>query len=198
VQHAPLLVVSSGNLAMLYLTRRPGRSTRSEITEAYPELIAGLAAHPGIGLVVVDDDGPVALGSAGSHRLADGTVEGTDPLLPYGHRACGDLLRHQQTDHVGDLVLISTVDPVTDEVAAFEELVGSHGGLGGWQTEAMLVYPAGWPVDAGDLDGPDAVYHLMVGWLDMLGLRQREEIAADPRPSPDPVTAGSRPRSADI
>ena len=29
-------------------------------------------------------------------------------------------------------------------VAAFEELIGSHGGLGGWQTRASLLYPADW------------------------------------------------------
>jgi hypothetical protein len=196
VQDAPLLVVSSGNLALLYLTRQPGRLTRDQITAAYPELIAGLTAHPGIGLVVVEDDGPVALGPAGSHRLVEGTVQGIDPLVPYGARARTDLLRHQRSDHNGDLVLISTVDPVTDEVAAFEELVGSHGGLGGWQTDAMLVHPAGWPVGERDLDGPDAIHHLMVRWLDMLGLRRHEALTADLVPAPDTVTAGSRSQSA--
>ena len=34
------------------------------------------------------------------------------------------------------------LDPETGEVAAFEELVGSHGGMGGAQTEAFLLYPA--------------------------------------------------------
>jgi len=70
-------------------------------------------------------------------------------------------------------VLISSVDPVTDEVAAFEELVGSHGGLGGWQTEAMLVHPAEWQITQGDLIGPDAVHRQLVEWLAMLGLRTR-------------------------
>jgi hypothetical protein len=179
---APLLVVSSGNLALLYLTRHPGRLTRAQISRVYPQLVTGLAAHPGIGLVIVDDDGPVALGSSGSHRLSDGTVEGQDPLLPYGPRARADLLRHQQADHVGDVVLISAVDPVTEEVAAFEELVGSHGGLGGWQTEAMLVHPAGWPTGADDLDGPDGVHRQLVDWLEMLGLR-----TPDQAPQPEPA-----------
>jgi hypothetical protein len=120
---------------------------------------------------VQDDEGPVAYGSAGSHRLTDGTVEGVDPLLPYGPQARADLLRHQHSDHVGDLVLISAVDPVTSEVAAFEELVGSHGGLGGWQTEAMLVHPAEWQITQADLDGPDAVHRQLVEWLDLLELR---------------------------
>jgi len=171
---APLLVVSSGNLSLLYLTRIAGRADRAQIDEAYPRLIQGLATHPGIGVVVVQDaDGPVALGTSGSHRLRDGRVDGIDPLLPYGPRARADLLRHQESAHVGDLVLISCVDPVTEEVAAFEELVGSHGGLGGWQTEAVLVHPARWPITQHELDGPDAVHRQLVEWLSMLGLRNR-------------------------
>jgi hypothetical protein len=168
----PLLVMSSGNLALLYLTRAKERQDRDRINRAYPGLIDGLAAHPGIGLVVVDsDEGPIAFGGQGRHRLRDGRVEGVDPLLPYGPHARGDLLRHQETANVGDLVLISAVDTVAGEVAAFEELVGSHGGLGGWQTDAMLVHPSDWPVSRADLNGPDAVHRQLVAWLDMLGLR---------------------------
>ena len=180
----PLLVVSSGNLSLLYLTQFPHRTSRTEIDRAYPKLIPGLAAHPGVGLVVVrDDDGPIAIGTSGVHRLRDQIVEGVDPLLPYGPHARADLLRHQESTHVGDLVLISSVDPVTEEVAAFEELVGSHGGLGGWQTEAVLVHPARWPLGRPEMDGPDAVHHQLVEWLDMLGLRTQspaadEEVAA--------------------
>ncbi|HET6530091.1 MAG TPA: alkaline phosphatase family protein [Actinoplanes sp.] len=175
---APLLVVSSGNLALLYLTREPGRLDRDRIDRIYPRLIPGLVAHPGIGLVVVPDaDGPVAYGTGGTHRLADGRVEGADPLLPYGPHARADLLRHQETAHVGDLVLISAVDPVTQEVAAFEELVGSHGGLGGWQTDAMLVHPAAWPLSQGALTGPDALHRQLAEWLAMLGLRTQDAAA---------------------
>ncbi len=176
---APLLVVSSGNLSLLYLTRYRRRLDRAEIDRAHPGLIDGLAAHPGIGLVVVrGEDGPVAIGAGGRHRLHDGAVQGIDPLLPYGPYARHDLLRHQESAHIGDLVLISTVDPVTDEVAAFEELVGSHGGLGGWQTDAVLVHPTRWPVTEPELDGADAVHRQLIEWLAMLGLRT-EPVAAD-------------------
>jgi hypothetical protein len=170
---APVLVVPSGNLALIYLTRFPQRLDRAAIDRAYPQLIPGLAGHPGVGLVIVDDDGgPVAIGAAGTHRLGDGTVQGVDPLLPYGPQARADLLRHQESAHIGDLVLISSVDPVTDEVAAFEELVGSHGGMGGWQTDAVLVHPAEWQITHGDLVGPDAVHRQLVEWLAALGLRR--------------------------
>jgi hypothetical protein len=177
---APVLVVSSGNLALLYLTRIRERVNKAQIDHEYPRLIPGLAAHPGIGLVVVDDGGPVAYGAAGSHRLLDGTVEGVDPLLPYGPHARGDLLRHSEAEHVGDVVLISAVDPVTHEVAAFEELVGSHGGLGGWQTDAMLVYPTEWRVTEEPLNGPDVIHRVLAGWLSMLGLRTTRQVREAP------------------
>jgi hypothetical protein len=189
----PVLVVSSGNMSMVYLTRFRHRLDRAEIDRAYPRLVDGLAAHPGIGLVIVRHaDGPVALGTSGSHRLSDGLVRGVDPLVPYGPEARHDLLRHQESAHVGDLVLISVVDPVTDEVAAFEELVGSHGGLGGWQTDAVLVHPARWPITQPALDGPDAVHRQLVEWLAMLGLRTQ------PQPlRPEPVEARSQQAEAD-
>jgi len=182
-------VVSSGNLSLVYLPDTEGRQTLAQIDRAYPDLVSGLAAHPGIGLVVVDtgEGGPVAIGTAGSHRLRDGLVKGEDPLTPYGRHAASDLLRHQEAAHVGDLVLISAVDPVTQEVAAFEELVGSHGGLGGWQTEAMLVHPSDWPVMSDELDGSDAVHRQLVAWLVMLGLRTSPPMLPPSSPLPEPV-----------
>jgi uncharacterized membrane protein YvlD (DUF360 family) len=169
---AGVVVVASGNLAMVYLTDSKRRLTLDELLLRHPDLVAGLASHPGIGVVVVDtvDHGPVAIGSAGSHRLADGVVEGVDPLLPFGRYAARDLLAHQQLANVGDLVLVSAYDPVTEEVCAFEELVGCHGGLGGWQTEAVLVYPTRFTLSEPELVGADAVYRELAGWRRELGL----------------------------
>ena len=83
-----------------------------------------------------------------------------------------DVRRHDTLAHVGDLIINSPIDPGTEEVAAYEELVGCHGGLGGWQTEAVLVHPAGWLVDAPPLIGADAVHHQLVRWLEQLGQRR--------------------------
>ena len=64
-----------------------------------------------------------------------------------------------------------------DEVAAFEELVGCHGGLGGWQTRPLLVHPAEWSLDPellderGRLRGADTVHRQLVRWLEQLGQR---------------------------
>jgi len=82
--------------------------------------------------------------------------------------------------------VMSRIDAGTDEVAAFEELVGCHGGLGGDQTEAVLVYPAAWRVHERPISGPDAVYRQLVSWLDMLGLRRKPQSEPDPDPEPAP------------
>ena len=37
---------------------------------------------------------------------------------------------------------MSLHDELTGEVAAFEELVGCHGGLGGPQTQPFVLYPS--------------------------------------------------------
>jgi hypothetical protein len=201
-----VVVVASGNLAMIYLTGElgevgdpPTRLTVEQVREAFPGLVDGLSAHPGVGFVVGFSEflGPVAIGPRGSMVLRTGVVTGEDPLAPYGPYAVRDLLAHQDMAHVGDLVVISRLDPDTDEVAAFEELVGCHGGLGGGQTEAVLVYPAQWALDERPLVGPDAVHRQLVRWLERLGLRKDSNnpaaraVSSDPGAQPGGAGAGS-------
>ena len=82
------------SLALNKEGRKAYTAHRRALAERFPALIPGLAAHPGIGFVVVmDDDGPVALGRDGSHRLDDGHIEGEDPLLPFGPYAPGFVRR---------------------------------------------------------------------------------------------------------
>jgi uncharacterized membrane protein YvlD (DUF360 family) len=168
-----LVVVGSGNLGLVYFARHRQRLTVEEMEEHYPEVLSGLAVHPGIGFVMARSRtrGPVVLGADGIHHLEDGRVDGTDPLAPFGPAAAADLRRHDTLPHVGDILINSRLDATTDEVAAFEELVGCHGGLGGWQTRPVLIHPADWPAEPG-LTGADAVHRQLVGWLERLGLRQ--------------------------
>jgi hypothetical protein len=167
-----VVVTSSGNMAMIYLADVPGRVSTEELETRHPRLVQGLATHPGIGFVVAESlaEGPVAIGRAGVHVLRTGRVEGADPLARYGPQAAEALLRHAAVPHVGDLVVVSRLDDHTQEVAAFEELVGCHGGLGGWQTDAVLVHPSRWSVDR-PLVGSNDVHQLLVGWLTDLGRR---------------------------
>ncbi|MFI6826006.1 alkaline phosphatase family protein [Kribbella sp. NPDC050241] len=168
-----MVVTASGNLALLYLATTPGRVPLEEIELLHPKLIPGLATHPGIGFVVVDSlaEGPVAIGGAGVHVLRTGRIEGTDPLTPYGEHAAASLLWQAEMPHNGDIVVISRLDDYTHEVAAFEELVGCHGGIGGWQTDAVLVHPSRW-VLAEPPVGSDAVHRLLISWLELLGHRK--------------------------
>jgi uncharacterized membrane protein YvlD (DUF360 family) len=170
-----LVVCASGNLALVYLNASPERLTLEDLNALHPSLVDGLAAHPGIGFVLVRsaEHGVVALGAAGRHFLDEHRVEGDDPLAAFGQQAADDLRRLDGMPNSGDLVLNSSVDPTTMEVSAFEELVGSHGGLGGWQTKAFLLHPSDWPVGAASLVGAPAIHRLLVTWLESAGLRQR-------------------------
>jgi len=175
-----MVVTASGNLALIYLATTMGRVPLEEIEVLHPRLIPGLAMHPGIGFVVVESlaEGPVAIGRAGVHVLRSGRIEGDDPLAKYGPFAVASMLRQAEMPHNGDIVVISRVDDYTQEVAAFEELVGCHGGLGGWQTEAVLVHPRRFVVDEPPV-GSDAVHALLISWLDQLGQRDHAADSED-------------------
>jgi uncharacterized membrane protein YvlD (DUF360 family) len=177
---ADLVVCASGNLAHVYFPSMPGRLTAESIEAAHPGLVQGLSRHPGIGLLMVraERDGPIVIGGHGVRYLADDRVVGHDPAVPYGKHAVESLVRLDAMDHCGDLVAISMIDPETDEVAAFEELIGSHGGLGGWQTKGLIIHPADWQVD-GPLVGAPAVYRQIRTWLEGIGIR------FGPQPEPE-------------
>ncbi|MEV4637570.1 alkaline phosphatase family protein [Actinoplanes sp. NPDC049548] len=166
------LVAVSGNLALVYLARHPGRMTMEQIEERHPALLPGLTGHAGVGWVMVHSSrlGPVVLGPEGRRVLATDRVYGVDPLAGFGPFAAGDLRRHDTLAHVGDILVNSMLDVDTGEVAAFEELIGCHGGLGGWQNRPVLIHPAGWPVES-ELVGADEVHRQLVRWLERLGQR---------------------------
>jgi uncharacterized membrane protein YvlD (DUF360 family) len=183
-QPPEVVTIASGNLGAVWFARLPGRVPLEEVQERWPRLVPGLAEHPAVGVVVARSDarGPVAVGRKGVALLDTGEVEGEDPLEPYGPRAAADLRRAAGLDHAGDLVLVSAVGRDTAQVHAFEELVGSHGGLGGAQNRAVLVHPATWPVDEELLDrsvdgeavllGAEAVHQQLLRWWRALGLRE--------------------------
>lgn len=176
-EDAGLVVAVSGSLAHVYCPDEPGRASRETLDARHPRLVRGLAEDPQVGVVLTRRaDGCVVLdGGAGWRAYADdGTCtggEGEDPLAVYGPEVLGDLLALDDKDHVGDLVAFGRYDPSLGEVVAFEELVGSHGGLGGWQADAFVLHPASWgPLPSGDLTGRQ-VHDALVGRLAALGLR---------------------------
>jgi uncharacterized membrane protein YvlD (DUF360 family) len=164
-------VMASGNLGLVSFPREPGRVTLEALAERRPGLVAALAGHPGVGFVLVrsERDGPVALGAAGRHLLRDGVVEGEDPLAPFGPRAPLHVLRTDAFPHCPDLLVQGRYWPELEEVAAFEELVGSHGGLGGGQSHPFVLFPRAlaWPAE--EVVGSATLHRVLRGWLAGLG-----------------------------
>jgi hypothetical protein len=173
-----LTVLGSGNLALIY-QQGPERLTISQIQDRWPALIPGLVQHDGIGFVAaVDEEGhAVVVGPHGRHDLTTGEVTGDDPMAPFGPRAAGLLRRAVLMQESPDLYVNSDVHPATMDVSAFEPLVGCHGGLGGWQDSAVLLWPtalrslAGGP-DDGPIVGADALHAELVSALERLGHRR--------------------------
>jgi uncharacterized membrane protein YvlD (DUF360 family) len=163
------VVLGSGNLGLVYLMERPHRLTLEEIDALHPGLVHALRAHAHIGFVLARsaEHGAVALGRDGMRRLADGRVDGTDPLGPFPRTAARHLRRTDGFAHVGDLMVNSFWDPVTEEGCAFEELISFHGGLGGPQTQPFILHPGHLPLPDEPIVGAEAVNRLFREWREI-------------------------------
>jgi hypothetical protein len=188
---AEISVLGSGNLGLLYV-HQSTRLTLDDLEQRWPALVPGLVAHDGVGFVAgIDGSGrPWAIGAQGRIALDTGQVEGKNPLTPYGEHAARVLLRAVMLPEAPDLYMNSRVDAETLDIAAFEPLVGAHGGLGGWQDRAVLLVPrelAGL-LPEGRIEGADHLHRVLVSMLESLG--QRTDLP-DPAPGPGPVDPGA-------
>lgn len=165
------LVLASGNLGLVSFPDVPGRITREELDRRHPALLSTLANHPGIGFLLVRSavHGPVVLGPAGAeHHLDTGRLIGADPLAPFGDGAADAVRRTDRFPHAADVMVNSACDPKTGAVHAFEEQIGSHGGLGGAQSHPFLLWPAELtpPVPDGEtLTSAEDVHRVLRRWL---------------------------------
>jgi Type I phosphodiesterase / nucleotide pyrophosphatase len=166
------IVLASGNLGLVYLPERGERMTLEQIDADHPGLVEALAGHPGVGFVMVrsERDGPVAVGGRGLRRLDGDGIEGEDPLAPFGRNAAAHLRRTDGFPHCPDLLVNSMYDPEADEVAPFEEFMGSHGGLGGSQSHPFAVVPSAWSPEPPDIVGVEAMHAALRTWLGETGL----------------------------
>jgi hypothetical protein len=161
-----VVVLGSGNLGLISLLEEPHRLTLEEIDARHPKLIPALRTHPHVGWLLVRsaERGPVALGARGAHYLAEGTVEGEDPLAPFAPNAARHLLRTDGFAHVADIMVGSFYDPVLEEGCAFEELISFHGGLGGPQTQPFILHPVELPLPDEPIVGAEQVHAVLTGW----------------------------------
>jgi uncharacterized membrane protein YvlD (DUF360 family) len=166
-----LSVMASGNLGLISFPREPGRVPLETIEERWPRLIPTLREHPGVGFLLVrsERDGALVLGRHGVRRLDAGVVDGEDPLAPYGPNAARHVKRTDGFVHCPDIVLNSTFWADVDEVAAFEELVGSHGGMGGEQSYPFVLVPSEWEQPRYEVVGAEQLHRHFRRWLAALG-----------------------------
>lgn len=161
-ENSELIVLGSGNLGLIYLTQWKTRLNYEEIVTLFPDLIPGLVKHPGIGFIMVESyaNGPMVIGSEGIYYLDTDKIEGKNPLENFGKNAAMHLKRHNKFKHMPDILVNSFYDSENEEICSFEELIGSHGGLGGSQTRPFIIYPSKWE-DPGELIGAKSIYDFL-------------------------------------
>jgi uncharacterized membrane protein YvlD (DUF360 family) len=195
-----IAVVGSGNLGLIWFTGNDHRLTLEELEELHPGLVGSLSRHAGVAMLLVRtrDRGAVVLGHGGLRYLDDDRVEGDDPTTPFGPNTVLSLKREDAMTHAPDVLVISQYEPALGEVAAFEELIGSHGGLGGPQTQPFILHPAEWTLDEDVPLGAPAVYRNLRRWLSSIGIELGRPApaaaasAAEAPASPSPATAPAK------
>src|SRR6187401_1887508 len=192
-----IAVVGSGNLGLVWFTGHDHRLTVEELEELHPGLVASVAAHPGVGLLLVrsKEFGAVVFGPKGTRFLDEDKVEGEDPTELFGPHTIMSLKREDAMVHAPDLLLLSQYDPELGEVAAFEELIGSHGGLGGPQTEPFILHPIEWTLDEEVPLGAPTIYRNIRRWLSSIGIELGAQ-GAVPARGVKPVEAPPTPEPA--
>jgi hypothetical protein len=160
------VVLGSGNLGLVYLMEENRRLTLEELNERHPRLIPALCEHAHVGWILVrsSEHGPLVLGANGRHFLADGRIEGDDPLAPFSPTAPQHLLRTDGFADVADIMVGSFYDPALEEGCAFEELISFHGGIGGPQTRPFILAPVELPPPDEEIIGAAGVHELLRKW----------------------------------
>jgi putative membrane protein len=164
------VVLSSGSAGLIYFPGITKRLTYEEIQSAYPDLIVGLVQHPGIGFVVVnsEENGPMVIGKKGFYFLKDDKTEGENPLEVYGPNAPRHLKRQNGFTNCPDILVNTTYNPVTQELAGFEEQVGHHGGIGGLQNKAFVMHPVGLSAGKEPIVTAVGLHNVMRSWRDQV------------------------------
>ena len=167
-----IVVVGSGNLGLIWFTGHDHRLSVEEMEEQNPGLLTALVEHPGVGLMMVrsSQHGAMALDKDGVRFLDQDRVEDKDPTILFGEHTIMSLKREDAMTHAPDILVLSQYDPELGEVAAFEELIGSHGGLGGPQTQPFILHPVEWTLDEEVPLGAPAVYRNIRTWLESIGI----------------------------
>jgi uncharacterized membrane protein YvlD (DUF360 family) len=171
VENTDIKVLASGALGLIYFTKLKHRLTLEEINEKYPTLINELISDPLIGFILVNSekDGGIVMSNEGKYFLKTDKIVGRNPLRFYGENALMHVKRSHGFKNVADIMVNSTYDPIMNEVHAFEELLGSHGALGGDQIFPFVLFPSSWSYPDKHIIGAANIHKLFKRWLGDLG-----------------------------
>lgn len=179
------IVLASGNLGLVSFPDVHHRMSKEEMDARHPALLTTLANHPGVGFLLVrsEEYGGVVLGPFGTEIPLEQLDETPGPLADFGPGAADVVRRTHSFPHTADIMVNSWYDPAEGEVLAFEEQIGSHGGLGGAQAKPFLLSPLALSEPPEDITGAEQVHRVLRGWLDEAGgpqvpLGKAEEKAA--------------------
>lgn len=164
------VVLASGNLGLISFPDIGGRASREQLDRSHPALLGTLANHPGVGFLLVRSErhGSLVLGRGGAQIPVSELVDGEGPLAPFGPGAAAAVRRTDTFPHVADIMVNSMYDGATGCVHAFEEQIGSHGGLGGEQSRPFLLWPADLSAPVApdtELVGAEQVHEVLRRWL---------------------------------
>jgi len=104
-----VIVLASGNLAMIYLTQWSQRLTYEELNNFFPELIPGIINNEYVGFILVKskEHGDLAIGKNGTYYLDSGEIEGENPLKGFGNNIVRHLKRTSSFEHTPDILVNS-------------------------------------------------------------------------------------------
>jgi putative membrane protein len=162
------VVLASGNLGLISFTKYPTRLSYEELVDRFPDLLPGLVHHDGVSFILVhsETDGGIVIGKSGIRYLEHDYFVGEDPLADFGEHVPDHLRRTDGFPTSPDILVMSRFDPSTGEVAAFEELVGCHGGVGGPQTQPFVLFPQSLESDDGQqIIGAGSLHNVLKSWV---------------------------------
>ncbi|MGW6733889.1 phage holin family protein [Streptomyces sp. NPDC055013] len=164
------IVLASGNLGLVSFPDVPHRMTKEQIDARHPALLTTLANHPGVGFLLVrsEEHSGVVLGAYGAEIPLDQLDDKPGPLEAFGPGAADAVRRTNSFPNAADIMVNSAYDEADGEVLAFEEQIGSHGGLGGAQGKPFLLSPLAFSAPVGDgedLVGAEHVHRVLRRWL---------------------------------
>ncbi|NTW45206.1 MAG: 30S ribosomal protein S21, partial [Anaerolineaceae bacterium] len=97
IKSTDLIICPSGNMALVYFSFNQERMSFEQISDMFPDLIANIVSHPGIGFVMVasEEHGTMLIHSNGINFLTKDQFEGSDILMisPIEVEVNGDLER---------------------------------------------------------------------------------------------------------